>query len=187
MTGWTLLALLLGAAFGCQGFGQPEEDQAQVEKRESRRHQRRDVIAPLAQESACRRADNKAQPEGRADHAESFRAVLGVGHIGDVGLRHAQVAARDAIDDAAGEQNPQGVGEAEQDEAQERSENGSQQDRSAAEAVGESPEDGSADQLHGGVRGDQQSSHELAGVEGLSVVGQQRQDQAEAQQVDEDH
>jgi hypothetical protein len=40
--------------------------------------------------------------------------------------------------------------------------------------------------LHQRVRGDQNARDGLAGFEGFGVIGQQRQDEAEAEQVDKD-
>ena len=57
----------------------------------------RDSVTPLAEQSACDGADDEAETKSRADHAQAFRATLFVGHIGDVGLCHAQVAACQAV------------------------------------------------------------------------------------------
>ena len=41
-------------------------------------------------------AEDEAEAEGHADHAHAARALLGLGHVGDVRARGAEVRGRDA-------------------------------------------------------------------------------------------
>jgi len=141
----------------------------------------------LAEQSACDGSDDEAQSECRADHAQAFRAGFFVGNIGDVGLRYAQVSACDAVNDAADEEHPQGIGEAEQQKAEEGAEDADQQNRAASEAVREATENWRADQLHQRVGGDQNSSCGFTGFESFGIIRQQRKNQAEAEQVNKYH
>jgi len=62
--------------------------------------------------------------------------------------------------------------------------NRSQQHRTTTEPVGETPQQRCANQLRGSVRSDQNSGHQFTGFESLGIIRQQRQNQAEAKQVD---
>ena len=56
-------------------------------------------IAPAAQQAADGRSQDEAHPERRADQPQPLGTVLLVGHIGDVCLRHGDIAARQPIND----------------------------------------------------------------------------------------
>lgn len=53
------------------------------------RPQKRDCIAPLAEQSTGDGADDETKAESGADHTETFGAAFLIGHIGDVGLCNA--------------------------------------------------------------------------------------------------
>ncbi len=159
-----------GALFCCQRFRQPGIDQDQVDERQGGRHEGRYCVTPLAEEPARDRADDKSQPKGGADHAQAFGSFLGVRHIGNVGLGDGEVAAGEAVQDAGGEQDDERVGNAEQDEAEKGAKDGDQQDRAAAKAVGETSQDGRADQLRGSIGGNQQACDKAVGFKGLRII-----------------
>ena len=173
------------AFFGCQRFGQPERNHEQVDGHQSGGYKGRDSVAPLAEQSTAGWADDEAQPEGSTDHPQTFGAILGIGHIGDVSLRHTDVAAGQTVQDAGSEQDQQCVGKTEQQEAKQGAYQTEKQDRAASEAVRQAAQDWRADQLRGGIGCHQQADDRVAGAEGFGVVGQQGQDQPEAEHVDE--
>ena len=88
-----------------QRLGQQEEDHDQVDHREQRGGERRHRISPAAQQAADGRPQDEAHPKGRADQPQPLGTVLLVGHVGDIRLRHGDIAARQPIDDAAEEQD----------------------------------------------------------------------------------
>ena len=61
-----------------------------------------------------------------------------------------------------------------------------QQNRTAAEAIGEFPEDRREDDLHAGINSGEPADRERRGVKVLGVKREDRNDDAEAHQVDED-
>ncbi len=69
--------------------------------------QRRDAVTKFTQQTAHRRSDDEAQPEGCADQSQSFGPVLFIRNIGDVSLRYGNIAACQPVHAAAQEQNAQ--------------------------------------------------------------------------------
>ena len=62
-------------------------------------------VADRREHAAHRRAEDEAEPEGRADQAVGPRAILRLGDVGHVGPRRRDVAARQPVDDARDEQH----------------------------------------------------------------------------------
>ena len=135
-----------------------------------------------------RRPKNEAQAKRRADQSHAPRAVLFRRHVRDVSLGRRNVAAGNAVDDSPDEQHPQRRGKTQNQKARARSEQTYQQNRPAAVLVGKPSQHGREDQLHCGIRSEQQSDLAGSGAEfcALGVVRQNRNYDPEAYEIDED-
>ena len=135
--------------------------------------------------AAERRADDEAEPERGAEQAERLGAVLVGRHVGDVGARGRDVAARQAVDDPRGEQHREAVRERQHHEADDGAEQAEDQDRPAAPAVRQIAEQRRGEELAERERREQQADDDRRGAERLRVERQQRDDDPEADEVHE--
>ena len=132
-------------------------------------------------------ADEEADPEGDPDHRERPGPLLGRGHVGDVGLRDGEISGREPVDDP-GEENEKEVGrERKHEEAGEGADLADGQDGLPADVVRDLSEDGSGHELADRVGADEQAHHRWAGAEVLRVERQERQQDGEAEDVDQHH
>ena len=92
-------------------------------------------VADAREHAAQRRAEDEPEPERRADQPVGARAILRLGDVGDIGARGRDVAARQAVDDARGEQHGDAVRERQHHEADDRAGEAEDQHRAAAVAV----------------------------------------------------
>src|SRR5690348_1662468 len=95
------------------GFGQSEIKQYRVEKTKRGRKEERHLNSPTAENAADCWSKDKPETKRRADQAHAFRAVFLRGDVGDVSLRGRDVAAGYAVENAAGEEQPERRGESE--------------------------------------------------------------------------
>ena len=143
------------------------------------------------------RAENKSQAKRHANQTHARGAFFRRRNVGDVGRGNGQIRAADAGENPR-QQNPHqpgraahATGDGEQRVGAGGTEVADEHDRTAADAVGQTPPDGREEKLHGGKRGDDAADDETLGGEVgaeivLGVAGQQRQHDAEADQVNED-
>ena len=176
-----------GAVLGLERLRQQEPRGDEVRERQRRREERRRRVPEPAQEAADGRPEDEAQPERRADHAHALRAVLGRRDVGDDGLRRRDVRAGDAGEDARGEQRRAAL--LASPNAEIRQARSEQADRMIGRRPIRSdsrPQIGREDELHQRERRREHPHREGVRAERLRVERQQRDDDPEAQQVDED-
>ena len=101
-------------------FRQPQPRHDRGDDRDPGRRPDRRGVADPRQQAAQRRAEDEAEPEGRAENAVGPRAILRLGDIGDVRARRRDVAARQPVDDARDEQHRNRVRHGQHDEAGDR-------------------------------------------------------------------
>src|ERR1019366_2012646 len=142
---------------------------------------------PVVREVAGDRgADEEADAEGDADHRERARAVLGRGIVGDVRLGKAEVASRRSVDDARQVKDPEGLRARHDQEPDEGPDLADEEHRPPADGVGDPAEERARHELTGSVRRDEERGLERRGPEVLSVDAEERNDEREAEDVDED-
>src|SRR5207248_10313025 len=109
------------------------------------------------QQAANGRAEDEAESEGRADHSHALRAILLRRHVGDVGLRRRDVAARDAVNDSTDEEHPDGRRKSEYEESEARPKKREEEYGTPPVPVRQASEYGREDELHRRVGHEQQS------------------------------
>ena len=92
---------------GRNRLGQDEVEQHGVREGERGGEVEGRADVPLREHAADGRAEDEPEAEGRSEHPHPLRAVLRRRHVGDVSLRRRDVAARDAVEDAARKQHPE--------------------------------------------------------------------------------
>ena len=129
----------------------------------------------------------KPSAERGAEHAEGLRAVLLGRDVGDVGARGRDVAARQAVDDARREQHREAVRQRQHHEADDRADEAEDQHGPPAPAVRPARR-APATATSCASENDAKSRPIVSGdAPNVSrVERQQRDDDAEADQVDED-
>ena len=168
------------------GFRQPEPRHARRDQRDERRRPDRRRITDLHQDAAQGRPQDEPEAKRRADQPVRARAVLRLRDIGDVGARGRDVAARQAVDDARQKQHRHAVSEREHRKADDRAGQAEDQHRPPAVAVRQLAERRRGGELADREHREQQTDHDRRGAEGFRVERQQRDDDPEADQVDED-
>ena len=126
----------------------------------------------------------KPIPNAALEHAEEARAVGLRGDVGDRALGHGHAGPGHPVDDPAGEQHPERTGRGGDEAPDGGPEQRQEQDRLAPNPIGKPSEQGRAHELGRGERGDEQPDLDAAGPEALGVAGQDRHDDAEADQVE---
>ena len=178
------------AVFGRQRLRQHEPAIGEVEDGQSRRHEEGHARAEVAEQAADGGADDEAEPEGRAHHAEDLGAVLRLGDVGEEGIGGGVGRTADAGEDAADEE-PDHVGrEARQQIVDREAEDREQQHRAAAHGVRQVADGGAEQELHAAIGEEQPAAPDRgAGEVGpahlLDEARQHRHDQAEAHHVEE--
>ncbi len=132
------------------------------------------------------RPHGEAEAEGGADHAHALGAALGRRHVGDISLRRRNVPCPRAGQEPRAEQHPQLPREAEPDIGQDRAGKAHQQHRAPADAIRDAPQDRRRDELRQRIGRHQHRHRESRGVVAQRVIRQQRDDHAEADEIDED-
>jgi hypothetical protein len=144
-------------------------------------------LGQARQQSAQGGADHEAHAERRAQQAHAARALFGRGDVGHVALDRRDVAAAEAAGQADGE-GPGDVGREGQGHVGQRvGQDGDDQHRPPADAVGQATPERLGDELPQRIGREHRRHLPGAGVQRLGVERQQRDDQPEAHQVDEHH
>src|SRR5216684_4060375 len=121
-----------------------------------------------------------------AEHAHALGARLGRRDVGDVGLRRREVARARAREQPRREQHPQRIGEAEPEIGGDRGDQAGEQHRPAPEPVAEPAEDGREEELRERIARHHPGDRGRRRAEMHAVEREQRDDDAEAEQIDED-
>jgi hypothetical protein len=130
------------AAFGRQRFGKDEIAIEHVGGGKDRGGHERRARADLAEKAADRRTGDKADAERRADEAEVARALLGLGDVGDRGLRRSIAAAENARQRARDKQPGQSLDDRQQRIIDREPAEREQQHAPPAEMIGQIAEHG---------------------------------------------
>ena len=133
-----------------------------------------------------RGAKQEACAEGDAEEREHARSFFRFGHVGDVGLRDAKVARGQTCDDPAEKDHFEVHGEREHEPADERADLAKDEHRFASDAVREPSEDGAREEHAAGVDAREGADLVAHCAEVFGVRREQRQDQGQAEDVDED-
>ena len=180
----------LGAELRRERFSQREnrDDQGQATKTGGHEGWQRYLdmgrIAARQHAAECR-PEHEAKPECRTQHAHALGPVLRRGDIGDIGLGDRDVAGRDALQRPRREQHPQRIGRAQPQIGQRRGRHADQHDRPPSNSIAEAAPERRRQQLQARIGRHQRGDCRWRSMEMLAVEGQQRNDDAESQEVDE--
>ena len=167
-------------------LGQPEPGEHRRRDGNRRRRPDRRRVADVREERAERGPDDEAEAERRTEDAERLRAVALGRDVGDIGPRRRDVATREPVDDPRREQHHEAVRQRQHDEADHRAEQAEDEHRSPSVAIGHVAEQRRRDELAERERREEQADHERRRAERLGIEGQQRDDDPEADEIDED-
>jgi len=166
---------------GQSGRGEDEIRERQRAGKEHRHPQTR-----MPHDSAERRPQHEAESERRTDESHSLGAMLVIGGVGDVGLRGRNRCGACAVHRARREQPEKCSGKSVNQVADRRAEQSQQKDRTASDAIGNSAEDRRKHELRQRIDRKQQPHSDRADAHLMREHRQERDDDAEAEQVDED-
>ena len=169
---------------GEMGFRQAAERDDRVDPGDGGGDEEGDVRAAEGGQRADRRAEHEADTERRPQQAQQSRPVVRLGNVGHrrLGDRHAR--ARCAIHDAPEEQQPHRSGEAGEQAADRGAAQREDEHRLATEAIGQPAHDRREEHLDQGERTDDQADRRRRDRQVAGVAGQDRQHDAEADEVD---
>jgi hypothetical protein len=157
------------------------------DERKTRREQaRRRLSQVVVGQSADGGTQGEADAESRPDERHLLAAILVAGDIGDVGLRRPDGRAEDPGCDARDQEHGVAVCEREKQIGEDRAEEAEHEQRPAAVAVRQAPPERSAKKLHRRKGGEEQADLGAVGPVDLGVARQEREDDAEAEKVDDD-
>ena len=157
-----------------EGGGDPER-QARIE---------------AAENAAERRPQHEADAERGADHAEGGGALVGLGHVGNVGVGGGEARRGDAGNNAPDEQPGQARCQRHQDVVEPVPGHGDEQHRAAAEAVGQCAEHRREHELHQCPGGGEEPEDlgrppGVAAEHALDQLGQHGNDDAERDDIEQ--
>ncbi len=167
------------------GLGQPSPGERDVDQDQRRSGQSRPLWAP--EHVGIRsddRADAHAEAGGRRQPPQGFGPLVRRHRVGDIGLRHAGGAAAEALNEPAGEEQPQAGGEAEDQVRRGGGRETDQQDRSPAVAVGDPPPERRGEELRHRERAHERPDEARRGPE---PHGEERQQRGHDHQTDHVH
>ena len=139
--------------------------------------------AEAAEVPADRGPKHDAETGRRADEAETAGALLALRGVGDVRLRDAERASGCPGRRTRHEEEPQIVGEGEEEVRERRREESDEEETAAADAVGEPSPHRRGQELRDRERGDDERDPARRGTQILRVERKQREDDAEAHHV----
>ena len=151
-----------------EGLGEDKEAVEAVEEREPGGDPEGQAGVDVAEDAAEGGAEDEADAEGCIEHAEGGGAAFARGDVGHVGHGGGNAGGGEAGDDAAEEEPVEGGRPGHEDVVEAEAEVGEEDDGAAAEAVGERPENGGEEELHGGEDGAEDAEH-LAALELVAV------------------
>ncbi len=164
---------------------QPFPGEVDVDQHEGRGHDARNCCAEPVRHGADDRPDHHARTRRRRQPSQGLRPLGGRHGVRHVRLRDAGSPASQPLNDARGEQQPQRVGESE-DQIRERGACKTDNERRPATvAIGDLPPHGRRDELGDREGRDQRPHHPLRRVEAQRVKGHEGGDQHEPQHVHE--
>ncbi len=176
-------------SFGRQRLGQAGQDEHPGDRREGGPDQERQAEPPRRvdrqrqQQAAQERPEHEPEAERHADQAHAARPVLGLGHVGHVGLRDQDVPPRGAVEHPRQEHHGEVARQAEHQERQRRARLADDQQGAAAVAVAQAAEDRPRHELAHRVSRVQEADLDLVQPVLLGERGQQGHHDAEAEQV----
>src|SRR5689334_13688885 len=170
------------------GFRQPEVKQDRVQKTERSREEERHLNSPTTENPTDRWSKNKPEAKRGADQAHSLRAIFRRRDVGDVRLRGRDIAAGNAVENAADKKHPERGGESEHEKTDAGAEDRQKEHGPPAVLVRQPAEYGREDELHDRVRREEQSDSARGGVEdcAFGVERQHGNHDAEADKIDKD-
>jgi len=142
-----------------EGLGEDEEAVAAVDEGESAGDPEGKARVNTAQDAAKSGAEDEADAEGCVEDAEGSGAALAGGDVGEVGEGGGDGGGGEAGDDTADEEPGKRGCESHDDVVGGHAEVGEEDDGPAAEAVGDGPEDGGEEELHGGEERGEDADH----------------------------
>jgi hypothetical protein len=181
-----LRELETGVGIGLMRFRQSHRGEDQVGEGQRGGEKNRRAQTRVAEQAADRGTEDEAEAKGGADHAHAVRAVRFVGGVGDVSLRGRDGGGAGAVDRARKQQPCEGGREAVNDVASGRSEQAQHDYRTAADVIGNPSEHRRAEELHQRIDRKHQADAERADMHPFGIQRQERDHDAEAEQVDED-
>lgn len=136
------------------------------------------------QQAAEQRTKDQADAEGTADQAHAAGALLGRGTVGDDGASDPDLAAADAGDNAGKKDRQEAVGKGQPDIADHAERHAAEENRAPADPVRQAAQRRGRQELGNREYRRQHCHREGRGAVMGGVERQQRQDQAETDQVD---
>ncbi len=179
------LALRSGVALGEDQGHQRNAEQAQAcgNRRGPGEVGRRYVVA--RQHAANRRTDGEADTDSRADQPERRRSLARFADIGGVGKRSGNVARHETAQHARGEQPPRIVGQTEHDIRNARATQTGHQDHAPSMAIAQPTPERRRQELEQRVGAEDRGDPLGRNAETVPHVGHQRNQNPEAQNIDD--
>ena len=166
--------------------GSANADHDRVREPDRARHEvRRAQAERRVGEPADQRAERHAESDARAERAHAGAALLGRGHVGDVGEERRQRGrGHEPAEHARGEQLREVLAEAEQDEAERVADQTDHQRRLAPARAREAPPEGARDERRERVRRQQPARVRVRDAE---LAGQERQHREQHAEPEHEH
>ena len=168
------------------GFWEPEPRHGRRDQRDGCGRPNRGGVAEPREDPTQSGPENETEAECSTNQSVCARAILGLGDVGDIGACRRDIAARQAVDDPGQEQHRDAVGHRKHHEANDCTQQAEDQDRAAAVPIRPVAEHRRGQQLADREHREQQADDERRRAKRLGIERQQRDDDPEADQVDED-
>ena len=167
-------------------LGQAADGGERVERGDGGGDEERQTVADERGDAADGGAEREPRAERGAEQAEQAGTLLLGRDVGHRRLRDRHARATRAVDDAPEEQQPQRPGQPGQQAADRGAGQRQDDDRLAAEAVGQPTGDGREHDLRDRERGHQQPGHRRRRAGVARVAGEDREQDPEADEVERD-
>jgi hypothetical protein len=172
-----------------QGFGQDDQAEQEIRRRQGRGHPEGHPGSEFPQQAAQGRTEDEPQAKGRADETKGLGALLRRRHVRQTGVGDDIGGAADPGDQPSQEQPEQGGRQGVEDIVDGQSAHGHEQQGAATDPVGQGPQGRSAKELGEAEHGEHEAAHLGGGVQAdaahvLDQRRQDRQDQAQADHVE---
>ena len=168
------------------GLRQPQPRHQRRRDGHRRRHPDRRGIADVRKRPAERGTDDESETEGRPKEAVALARSCSLRDVGDVGARRRDVPARQTVHDARRKEHREALGQRQHHEAHGRADQAEDEHRPAAPAIRQIAEERRGDQLREGKRREEQTDGGGDAPKLLGIERQERNDDPEADQIDED-
>jgi hypothetical protein len=143
-----------------QALRQEEEAPGDIEQDDPGSDDKWRAVVDIRQQAADAGADDEASARDSAHHTKVLAALLWLSDIRDIGQEHAKVAAGQAIDDTAQEEDPERATQAKEQVTDRRAQQADEQDRAPAKAIAEPPQARGRDKLADAKDRDQPGHHD---------------------------